>query len=436
MVRLRAFGPNPICALPETGRVPKVGLVVNRMRGHHDRDRTDWGFTNMTRTRRLTGIGSAAIATFIAASAQAQELRIGIMAVLSGPQAVLGGQLRDGFMLGVKHAGGKLGGLQTTVIVQDDELKPDVAVGKAKQLIERDKVDFVVGPIFSNILMAIVRPITEANVFLIRPNAGTSTLAGKSCSPFLFATSYQNDQPPEVLGKHAQDKGYKRAFLLAPNYQAGKDMISGFKKHFKGEIADEVYTPLGQLDFSAELTRIAAAKPDAFFVFMPGGMGVNLVKQYRQAGLERIPFLSVFTVDESTLPAQQDAAVGFFSGMTWAPNTDTPENKKFVADFEKEYSYVPGSYAMQAYDTAQLIGSAVKAVSGKLDDKNALRAAIRKADFKSVRGSFAFSNNGFPVQDFYLVKVAKRADGKFQTEIVERVFQNYADAYAGECPLK
>jgi branched-chain amino acid transport system substrate-binding protein len=390
----------------------------------------------MTRTAWLTGMASAATAALLAASAQAQELKIGIMAVLSGPQAVLGGQLRDGFMLGVKHAGGKLGGLPTSVVVQDDELKPDVAVGRAKQLIERDKVDFVVGPIFSNILMAIVRPVTEAKVFLISPNAGTSTLAGKGCSPYFFVTSYQNDQPPEVLGKYAHDKGFKKAFLLAPNYQAGKDMIAGFKKHFKGEIADEVYTPLGQLDFSAELARIAAAKPDAFFVFMPGGMGVNLVKQYRQAGLDRIPFLSVFTVDESTLPAQKDAAVGFFSGMTWAPNTDTPENRKFVADFEKEYGYVPGSYAMQAYDAAALIGSAVKAVGGQLADKDAVRAALRKADFKSLRGAFKFNSNGFPIQDFYLVKVAKRADGKFQTEIVEKVFQNHGDRYVADCPLK
>jgi branched-chain amino acid transport system substrate-binding protein len=391
---------------------------------------------NVTTTKWLTGTGALAIAALVTAAAHAQELKIGVMAVLSGPQAVLGGQVRDGFNLGVKNAGGKLGGLPTTIIVQDDELKPDVAVGKAKQLIERDKVDFVVGPVFSNILMAIHRPITEANVFLISPNAGPSPLAGKGCSPFFFSTSYQNDQPPEVLGKYAQDKGFKKAFLMAPNYQAGKDMIGGFKKHFKGEIADEVYTPLGQLDFAAELARIAAAKPDAFFVFMPGGMGVNLVKQYRQAGLDTIPFLSVFTVDESTLPAQQDAAVGFFSGMTWAPNTDTPENKAFVANFEKEYGYVPGSYAMQAYDAAQLIDSAVKAVGGKLSDKDALRAAIRKADFKSVRGAFRFNTNGFPVQDFYLVKVAKRADGKFQTEIVQKVFQNYGDGHASDCALK
>jgi branched-chain amino acid transport system substrate-binding protein len=394
---------------------------------------------NITRNKWhavIGGLASVAPLMVTAAQGQTPELKIGIIAVLSGPQAVLGGQLRDGFNLGVKHAGGKLGGLKTTVIVQDDELKPDVAVGRAKQLVERDKVDFVVGPIFSNILTAIVRPVTEAKVFLISPNAGTSTLAGKGCSPYFFVTSYQNDQVPEVLGKYAQDKAFKKAFLLAPNYQAGKDMIGGFKKHFKGEIADEVYTPLGQLDFSAELARIAAAKPDAFFVFMPGGMGVNLVRQYRQAGLDKIPFLSVFTVDESTLPAQKDAAVGFFSGMTWAPNTDTAENKKFVADFEKEYGYVPGSYAMQAYDAAALIGSAVKAVSGKLSDKDAMRAALRKADFKSLRGAFRFNSNGFPIQDFYLVKVAKRADGKFQTEIVEKVFREYGDSYAASCPLK
>jgi branched-chain amino acid transport system substrate-binding protein len=365
--------------------------------------------TRLRTTRWLAAPSLLAAGALWAASAQAQELKIGIIAVLSGPQAVLGGQLRDGFNLGVKHAGGKLGGLATSVVVQDDELKPDVAVGKVKQLIERDKVDFVVGPVFSNILLAIHKPVTEAKVFLISPNAGPSPLAGKGCSSFFFSTSYQNDQPPEVLGKYAQDKGFKKAFLLAPNYQAGKDMVGGFKKHFKGEIADEVYTPLGQLDFSAELAKIAGAKPDVFFVF---------------------------TVDESTLPAQQDAAVGFFSGMTWAPNTDTPENKRFVSDFEKEYGYVPGSYAMQAYDAAQLIGSAVKAVGGQLGDKDALRAAIKQAEFKSVRGPFKFANNGFPVQDFYLVRVAKRADGKFQTEIVEKVFANAVDSYAGDCALK
>ena len=378
-----------------------------------------------------------ALMTLSVTAAKAETLKIGLMGVLSGPQAVLGQQVNNGFMLAVKRAGGKLGGLETEVIVQDDELKPDVAIGKVKQLLERDKVQFVVGPTFSNILLAIHKPVTEANTFLISPNAGTSNFAGKQCNPFFFVTSYQNDQVHEVLGKYAQDKGFKRVFLMTPNYQAGKDSMAGFKRHFKGEVVDEVLTPLGQLDFSAELARVASLKPDALFTFMPGGMGINLVKQYRQAGLaDTTPFLSAFTVDESTLPAQQDAALGLFGGMTWAPNLDNPANKTFVEDYMKEYGSVPGSYAMQGFDAAQLIDSAVKATGGKLDNKDALRKALQKADFKSPRGSFKFNNNGFPIQDFYLVKAAKRPDGKYQTEIAQKIFSDYGDVYAKDCPAK
>jgi branched-chain amino acid transport system substrate-binding protein len=345
--------------------------------------------------------------------------------------------MRDGFNLAVKVMGGKLGGLTADLSISDDELKPDVAVTKVKGMVDRDQVDFVVGPIFSNVAQAIVKPVTDAKTFLISPNAGPSNFAGRQCNPFFFVTSYQNDQNHEVLGKYAQDAGFKRVFLLAPNYQAGKDSLAGFKRHFKGEVVDEVYTPLGQLDFSAELAKIASARPDALFTFMPGGMGVNLVKQFRQAGLaDRVPFLSAFTVDESTLPAQQDAAVGFFGGSNWAPDLDTPANKAFVAAFEKEFGYVPGSYAFHGYDTALLIDSVVKSLGGKLSDKDAVRAAIRKADFKSLRGDFKFGANGYPIQDFYLVKVVKRADGKFATSIDRKIFDDYQDAYAAECPLK
>jgi branched-chain amino acid transport system substrate-binding protein len=379
----------------------------------------------------------AAFAALLAGSASAQEkLKVGMLTTLSGPSAVLGQHMRDGFNLFVKQQGGKLGGLTAEVSVTDDELKPDVAVTKARGLVERDDVDFVVGPIFSNVLQAIMKPVTDGRAFLISPNAGTSNFAGRQCNANFFVTSYQNDQNHEVLGKHAQDAGYKRVFIMAPNYQAGKDSLAGFKRHFKGEVLDEVYTQLGQLDFSAELTRIASLKPDAVFTFMPGGMGVNLVRQWRQAGLTAIPFLSAFTVDESTLPAQQDAAIGMFGGANWAPTLDNPQNKAFVAAFEKEYGYVPGSYAMQAYDAAQLIDSAAKAVGGKLANKDALRAALKKADFKSLRGDFKFGNNHYPIQDFYLVKAAKRADGKFQTEIVQKVFDDYVDVYAKDCAMK
>jgi branched-chain amino acid transport system substrate-binding protein len=371
----------------------------------------------------------------VAGQAQAQEkLKVGLLLTLSGPSAVLGQQARDGFNLALKDMGGKLGGREVEVITVDDELKPDVAVTKAKGLVERDKVDFVVGPIFSNVAVAVHKPIVDSKTFFISPNAGPSNLAGKQCSPFFFATSYQNDQNHEVLGKVAQDRGYKRVYLLAPNYQAGKDALAGFKRHYKGEVVEESYVPLNNLDFQSELAKIASLKPDAIFTFMPGGMGVNLVKQYRAAGLaDRIPFLSAFTVDESTLPAEQDAAVGMFGGSNWAPNLDTPENKKFVAAYEAAYSAVPGSYSMHGYDSALLIDSALKATGGKTDDKDALGAAIKKANFKSLRGDFKFGANGFPIQDFYLVKAAKRPDGKFQTEIVEKVFDDYTDAYAKEC---
>ncbi|MBR0806279.1 ABC transporter substrate-binding protein [Bradyrhizobium japonicum] len=374
------------------------------------------------------------LGTAVSPSLAQEKIKLGVVVTLSGPAAALGQQVRDGFALAVKDLGGKMGGRDVEVIVADDELKPDAAVTKVKGLLERDKVDFVVGPIFSNILQAIHRPITESKTFLISPNAGPSTFAGKDCNPFFYVTSYQNDQVHEILGKVAQDRGYKRMYLMVPNYQAGKDSVAGFKLDYKGEIVEESYMPLNTLDFQPELSKISSQKPDALFTFMPGGLGVNLVKQYRQAGLaDTTPVLSAFTVDESTLPAQQDAAVGMFGGANWAPNLDNPQNKKFVAAYEAAYNVVPGTYAFQAYDAAMLIDSAVKAVKGDLSNKDAVGAALKKADFTSLRGAFKFNTNGYPIQDFYLTKVAKRADGKFQTEIVQKVFENYGDRYAKDC---
>jgi branched-chain amino acid transport system substrate-binding protein len=388
--------------------------------------------------KKLPVMLAAVAALGLVSQAAAQDkLKIGILTTLSGPPAALGTQQRNGFQLAIKTLGGKLGGREVDLMIQDDELKPDVAVGKAKAFVERDKVDFVVGPIFSNILAAIMKPVTDGGAILLSPNAGTSSFAGKECNANLFVTSYQNDQNHEVLGKYAQDKAIKKAFIMAPNYQAGKDALAGFKRYFKGEVVDEVYVPLNQLDYSAELSKIAAASPEAIFVFLPGGMGVNFVKQFRQAGLaEKITFLSAFTVDESTLPAQQDAALGMFGGTNWAPNLDNPQNKAFVAAYEKEYNAVPGGYAAQAYDTALLIDSALKATGGKTDNKDTLRAALMKADFTSLRGKFKFNTNHYPIQDFYLVKVAKRADGKFQTEIAQKVFTDYVDPYAKDCAMK
>jgi branched-chain amino acid transport system substrate-binding protein len=309
-------------------------------------------------------------------------------------------------------------------------------VAKVRTALERDRCDFIVGVVFSNILQAIIRPVTEANTFLISTNAGPSTLAGRGCNPFFFATSYNNDQVHAVIGQVCEDQGYRRVFVLVPNYQAGRDAVAGFKSRFKGEVVDEVYVPLTQLDFAAELAKIAAARPDAIFTFMPGGLGVNLVRQYRQAGLAHIPFLSTFTVDEAVLPAQGDAAVGFFSGSNWAPNMDNAANRRFVTDFEAAFNYVPASYAAQAYDGAMLLDSAIRRAGGRLADKDALRAGLRAADFTSVRGNFKIGANHFPVQDFWLTRVAKRPDGKFQTEIVRKVLENNVDPWVAECRMR
>ena len=275
--------------------------------------------------KRYQTLVLAAAIGLAASAAQAQEkLKIGVIATLSGPPAVLGQQLRNGFQLAVKTLGGKLGGREVELIVQDDELKPDVAVTKVKALVERDKVDFVVGPIFSNILQAIFKPVTDGGAILISPNAGTSNFAGKECNANFFVTSYQNDQVFAVAGKHAQDTGLKKAFLMAPNYQAGRDALAGFKSFFKGEVADEVYVPLGHLDYSAELSKIAAAKPDAVYVFLPGGMGINFVKQFRQAGprrQDRVP-LGVHGRRSRRCRRSRTRRSASSRGANWAPNLD------------------------------------------------------------------------------------------------------------------
>jgi len=385
--------------------------------------------------RRTLLAGGGAVLAAPAVHAQTAPIKVGLVAVLTGPAAALGTHLRDGWMLGMRHLDNKIGGRRVETLVIDDELRPDVAVTKVRAALERDKVDFIVGVVFSNILGAIIRPVTDAGTFLISTNAGPSTLAGRGCNPYFFTTSYNNDQVHSVMGQVAKDSNYRRVFVMTPNYQAGRDAVAGFKSRFQGTVVDEVYVPLTQLDFSAELAKIASLRPDAIFTFMPGGLGVNLVKQYRQAGLANIPFLSTFTVDESTLPAQGEAALGFYAAASWAPNMENPANQMFVRDFEGVFNYVPATYAAQSYDAARLLDSAVKKVGGNLTDKNALRGAIAAADFQSVRGPFRFGVNQYPIQDFWQLQVARRADGKFQTETVRKVLSANIDPWAPECRM-
>jgi len=385
--------------------------------------------------RVSTAVAAVATLAFAVSGAAAQDkIRIGLIYTLSGPPSVLGQQSRNGFELALKQLGGKMGGKDVELFVADDTLKPDVAIQKVQELLERDKVDIVVGPIFSNMLQAIHKPVMDSGKILISTNAAASSFAGASCNARFFVTSYQNDQIYATLGKVANDKGYKRVYAMVPNYQAGKDALAGFKSTYKGTLIEESLVPLNNLDFASELSKLGAAKPDALFTFMPGGLGINLIKQMHQAGLSgKFPIISAFTADEATLPVLGEAADGIFGALTWAPTTDNPQNKKFVAAYEAAYNAIPASYAMQAYDTAMLIDSAVRAVKGNVSDSKALSAAIKKADFKSVRGPFKFNVNGYPIEDFYLTKVVKRADGKYQTSLVEKVFADNSDPYAKDC---
>jgi len=368
----------------------------------------------------------------------AEQVKIGYMATMSGPTASLGTDILDGLKLGISHCGGKLGGLPVDLVIGDDQLKPDVGVEVASRMIEKDKVDLVTGIVFSNVMMAVAKPVTDAGIFLISGNAGPSPLAGKGCLPNFFAVSWQNDQTHEAMGKYLQDQGVKSLYLMAPNYQAGKDGLAGVKRYFRGEIVGEVYTKINQPDYAAELAQLRAAKPEALFVFYPGGMGINFIKQYAQAGLkEEIPlYTTAFTLDQSVLQAMGDAALGLLNASFWSPDLKNPVNEKFVIDFKATYNRLPSLFAAQGYDVALLINSAIEAVEGDLSDKDKLREAFKRADFHSVRGLFRFNNNHFPIQDFYIREVFRNEEGVLTNKTIAVAFKDHADAYHTQCEMK
>ena len=383
------------------------------------------------------GAVSLAFAAMLSGNAAAQ-VKIGFMATMSGPAASLGQDQYDGFMLGIEHSGGTLGGQKVEVMREDDQLKLDVGVQTIQKFIEKDKVDIVTGVTFSNVMMAVAKPLADANMIFVGSNAGPAPLAGAQCNQNFFFAAWQNDNQAEVMGKYASDKGFKNVYAMAPNYQAGKDFLTGFKRFYKGTLAGEIYTQLNQPDYSAEIAQLQAAKPDAMIIFYPGGMGVTFVRQLRQAGvLGKIPILSASTVDGSTLPALRQTALGALSGTFWGPDFANPVSQKFVADFRKKFNRIPSQYAAQAYDSALLINSALKKTGGKTSDKAALRAALKAADFKSLRGNFKFNSNGFPIQDMHVFEVSTSdKQGEVTLRTVATPFKNHTDAYASLCPLK
>jgi branched-chain amino acid transport system substrate-binding protein len=380
---------------------------------------------------------AAAVAAFSNAQA-ADRLKIGFVSTLSGPSAALGVDIRDAFLLAVKTNGGKLGGLPTEVLVGDDQFKPDVGRQIAEKYIKLDKVNFMTGMVFSNIMLASVPVAFENKTIYVSPNAAPSPLAGAQCNPYFFVASWPNDAYHEAAGQHATNKGYKNAYLIAPNYQAGKDSLAGFKRYYKGQIAAEVYTQLGQLDYSAELAQVRAARPAAVYVFLPGGMGINFIKQFVAAGLSSdIPLIVPgFGSDQDIIRPVGEAMLGLFDTSHWALDLDNPTNKKFVAEFEKEYKRIPSVFASQGYDTALLIDAAVRDVKGKVEDVEAVRKAMRAAKFESTRGPFKFNRNQYPIQNYYLRVVAKDAQGRLVNKSIGTVFKDHGDAYVQDCKMK
>jgi len=379
-----------------------------------------------------------AAAALAAAASQAPAATIGFLAPLSGPIAIVGQDQVDGFMLAVDQLGGKLGGQPVNVLKEDDQLKPDVGAQAVRKFIEKDKVDAIVGLSFSNVLMAALPRLAESGTVALATNAGPSPVAGAQCKPNVFSMAWQNDGAAEAMGKYAQDKGIKKVFLMAPNYQAGKDMLAGFKRMFKGTVVEELYTQVNQPDYSAELAQMQAVNPEAVFVFYPGGMGVNFVKQMRQAGLlGKMPFYSVFTIDGTTMPSLRDAAADSISGAMYDAALDTAENKKFVAAFEAKYKRLPSEYAATGYDAAQVLDVALRKVGGNTADKAAFAKAVKAAgsEFKSVRGPFKFNNNNLPIQNYYAFEVVK-AGGKLVTRQVGVPLPEHTDSYHTQCALK
>ena len=372
-----------------------------------------------------------------AGPAAAQSVKIGFITTLSGPQGIIGEHMKNSVELALDHLGRKVGGLDVEVVYGDDQVKPDVGKQLADEMLKKHRVHFVSGVIWSNVMLAVAPTVTGAGTFMIGTNAGPHELAGKMCHEQFFTTSWQNDQTPEAMGKYMSDQNLTDVYAMAPNYAAGKDMIAGFKRYFKGKIVDEVYTKLGQTDYQAEISQLRAKNPKAVFVFYPGGMGIQFLKQYAQAGLrEQIPLYSVYTVDEISLPAVKEAALGNFETRYWSPDLKNDANAKYVGDFKKKFGKTPVFYGAQSYDGIMLIDSAVRAVKGDLGNKKGMIAAMRKADYKSTRGAYTYNVNHFPIQNYYLLKAIQTGPDDYAMQIAGTVFQNHKDAYYQKCPMK
>jgi branched-chain amino acid transport system substrate-binding protein len=368
----------------------------------------------------------------------ADKVKIGMLTTLSGPIAVIGVDIRDGFSLALKHSGGKLGNLPAEVSILDDQLNPETGRQGAERFIQRDKVDVMTGIVAASVLMPILPGLLASDTIYLSPNTGPSDYAGAKCHKNFFAVAWQSEDIPHATGLYATAQKIRRVALIAPNYPGGRESIAGFKRGYKGEIVEEIYTKLSQLDFASELTTLRTVKPDAIFFFLPGSLGVNFIKQFNASGMSKDVTLLTpgFSADTDTIKAAGDSMVGLHNASQWAADLNNEANKRFVADFTKTYGRIPTLYASQGYDVGRLLDSAVRAVNGRIEDREAFRLAIKKADFQSVRGNFRFNRNQFPIQDIYARMVIKDDAGEVRNKLVGTIVRDNQDAFVGECPMK
>jgi len=383
-------------------------------------------------------LAGATVLALASPAKAADSIKIGFVSTFSGPTAVIGNDMRNSFELALDHLGRKMGGKPVEVIYEDDQQKPDVGKQKTEKLVQSDKVDFIAGYIWSNVLLASLKTAVDSQTFLISANAGPSQLAGELCSPYVFSTSWQNDQTPQAMGLYMNQKGIKSLFLIGPNYAAGKDMLAGVKSTFKGEIKGEEYTVWpSQLDFSAELSKARASGAESIFVFYPGAAGVQFLNQYAQAGIkQQIPLYTAFTIDELSLPLQKDNAIGVPGAQEWVNDLPNEQNKRYVADFKKKHGVYPSYYGAQSYDAIMLIASAAEALKGDLSNKEKVRAEMKKANFKSLRGDFKYNTNNFPIQNFYIQEAVKDPQGMMTVKTIATAVKDAKDPFYEKCAMK
>ncbi|MGR3434811.1 MAG: ABC transporter substrate-binding protein [Shimia sp.] len=362
-----------------------------------------------------------------ALTAQA-DVKVGMITTLSGGGAGLGIDVRDGFLLAIEQSGRS----DIEVVVEDDQRKPDVAVQLADKMIQSEKVDVLTGIIFSNLAMAVIPAATAQGKFYLSPNAGPSALAGRGCHPNYFNVAWQNDNLHEAAGAYANGAGYANSFILAPNYPAGQDALTGYKRFFEGELAGEIYTQLGQTDYAAEIAQIRASGADSVFFFLPGGMGISFLKQYADSGVDLPVVGPAFSFDQGILQAVGDAALGIKNTSQWNKDLDNEANVEFVAAFQEEYGRLPSLYASQGYDTANLLLSAM--AKADIADADAFRAALKEADFESTRGDFEFASNNHPIQDIYVREVIKEGD-VYTNKIIGTALEDHSNVYVEECEM-